>query len=299
MTDTESITAKICAFARAWHSGKTGENKIADDYLAFNLMGQQEYIEMYRFIQSLFPEKKMDTEEKADQIIATYFAPIPLARMHFTERRLEQFAEENGSVQYVICGAGEDTFSLRCRDPRIEIFEIDHPNTQRHKLERMDDLNWTIPENVNFVPIDFETERMQDKLLQAGFQPLQPAFFSILGVSYYLTLPVFIKTLEQIARLSARGSMLVFDYPKRTDSFPERVSRLEQITHSLGETMQGGFDYKDISKALYTLGFQIDTYFNPEQVQQEYFQNRTDGLRAFENVSLLSATYTGGWEVGI
>jgi methyltransferase (TIGR00027 family) len=148
---------------------------------------------------------------------------------------------------------------------------------------------------VHFVPVDFERQRMTDELLKAGFDPQKKSFFSILGVTYYLTLDVFSETLSQIAELSAAGSAVVFDYPMKTGTFPARVHRLEQITASLGEHMRGGYDYAEVSRALYSLGFQIDTYLPPEKVQKQYFDGRADRMRAFENVSLISATYTAGY----
>jgi O-methyltransferase involved in polyketide biosynthesis len=98
-----------------------------------------------------------------------------------------------------------------------------------------------------------------------------------------------------MSELSSLGSEVVFDYPIKTGNFPRRVERLEMITESLGEVMRGGFDYNEVSRALYSLGFQIDTYMPPEKVQSEYFDGRDDGMRAFENVSLISATYTSGY----
>ena len=285
----ESITAKLCAFARAWHSNKTAV-KVFDDYLAFDLMGKEEYDETKQFISDRFPHMGgADTE----QFLNTYISPIVLSRMNFTESRLKEFSESR-NVQYVICGAGADTFSFRNADPDIEIFEIDHPDTQRYKLSRIQELEWNIPKNVHFVPVDFEKEKMTEKLPAAGFDPNKKTFFSILGVSYYLTLNVFTSTLSQIAELSAYGSMLAFDYPQRSGNFPERVGTLESMTESLGEKMQGGFDYSEVSRALYTLGFQINTFLTPPKIQEEYFTGRDDGLRAFENVNLLSAAYTGG-----
>ncbi len=292
----ESITAKLCAFARAWHSNKARQ-KVSDDFLAFGMMGKDEYDSVYRFIQQGFGTyPDMFSSADAEEIIKTYIAPIPLARVHFTESRLNAFVEKQEQVQYVICGAGSDTFSFRSNNPDIEIFEIDHPDTQRSKLDKIKALEWNIPKNVHFLPVDFETEKMTEKLIHAGFDIHKKTFFSILGVSYYLTLPIFTTTLSQIGALSTSGSVLVFDYPQKSGTFPRRVSRLEEITENLGEKMQGGFDYDEISRALYTLGFQIDTYLTPQKVQEQYFQNRDDGLRAFENVCLVSAEYTGGFD---
>ncbi len=291
----ESATAKLCAFARAWHANRD-RDKIFDDSLAFDLMGKEEYDAAFDAVSRGFGRfEKPVSREDAAQIITEYIAPIPLSRIHFAENRLHSFAAKYGSIQYVICGAGSDTFLFRNDNPAIEIFEIDHPDTQRYKRERIRTLEWNIPQNVHFVPVDFEKQRMTEQLLHAGFDPQKPSFFSILGVTYYLTLDVFSGTLSQIAELSAPGSALVFDYPMKTGSFPARVQRLEQITAALGEHMRGGYDYSAVSRALYALGFQIDTYLTPEKVQEAYFAGRSDGMRAFENVSLLSAVYTAGY----
>lgn len=293
--ERESVTAKICAFVRAWHSNKSRE-KIYDDYLAYDLMGKEEYDLIYDMISHGFDgiDEKMSADE-TEQFINEYFASIPLSRIHFSESRLRDFAKENGNIQYVICGAGSDTFTFRNTDPNIKIFEIDHPDTQRYKLEKISSLEWNIPENVRFVPVDFEKDSMVEKLLEAGFDKNTKTFFSILGVTYYLTLDVFSDTLSQIADISALGSELFFDYPMKSGNFPERVHQLEQITSSLGEVMRGGYDYSEVSRALYKLGFQIDTYMPPEKVQEHYFSGRNDNMKAFENVSLISAAYTAGY----
>ena len=295
VNERESVTAKICAFVRAWHSNKARQ-KIYDDYLAYDMLGKEEYDSIYELISSGLDGSQKFSREDTEQIITEYFAPIPLSRIHFSESRLADFARENGKVQYVICGAGSDTFSFRNDNDDIEIFEIDHPDTQRYKLEKIRKLEWNIRSNVHFVPVDFEKERMRDKLLEAGFDPAKKTFFSILGVTYYLTLDVFTDTLGQMAELSALGSGLVFDYPIKTGAFPRRVERLEKMTEALGEVMRGGYDYNEVSRALYSLGFQIDTYMPPEKVQREYFDGRQDDLKAFENVSLISATYTAGYD---
>ncbi len=294
--ERESVTAKLCAFARAWHSNRAQE-KIYDDYLAYDMMGKEEYDQMYDMISRGFTENgDVFSRDDTEQIINEYIAPIPLSRISFSEKRLSDFAKANGRIQYVICGAGSDTFSFRNDDPNIEVFEIDHPDTQRYKLDKIAQLEWNIPQNVHFVPVDFEKERMTEKLIEAGFDVNKKTFFSILGVSYYLTLDVFSETLAQIAELSALGSVVVFDYPIKSGVFPRRVYRLEKITECLGEVMQGGFDYNEVSRALYSLGFQIDTYMPPEKVQVKYFSGRSDNMRAFENVSLISASYTSGYD---
>ena len=106
-----------------------------------------------------------------------------------------------------------------------------------------------------------------------------------------------IRITHRILNISRYGPKItaVFDFPLKEGNFPPRVAELEKITDDLGEPMRGGFTYGEISRALYSLGFQIDTYMPPEKVQKEYFDGRADGMRAFENVSLISATYTAGY----
>lgn len=281
----ESVTAKLCAFGRALHSN-TARDKVFDDYLAFDFMGKEEYDELKCFIGSDLGA------EDAEDFLRKYFLPIVLSRTHFTEKRLEKFSDDR-RVQYVICGAGADTFSFRNENLNIDIFEIDHPDTQRYKLERIRELEWNIPPNVHFVPVDFEKEKMTVKLLECGFEPNISTFFSILGVTYYLTLPIFTETLRQIAELSVNGSALAFDYPQK-GIFSQRITELADITELMGEKMHGGYEYGEMSRALYSLGFQIDEFFTPRKIQEQYFKGRKDNLRAFENVNLLSAVYTGG-----
>lgn len=288
--ERESITAKLCAFARAWHSYYSREI-IFDDYLAFDFMGKEEYEEMLEMIREGMIDSDGLGKENAEKLIADYFLPIPLSRMHFNENGLADFAKDNGSIQYVICGAGADTFSFRNDNDDIEVFEVDHPDTQRYKLERISELEWIRRPNVHYVPVDFSKDRLVDKLLEAGFDPEKKTYFSIMGVSYYLTLEVFAETLRQIAELSQVGSKVVFDYPLSSGDFPDRVKRLEEITESLGEVMCGGFDSNEMRCVLCSLGFKLDVQMDPKQIQETYFEGRSDGLKAFENVSLVSATY--------
>ncbi|MCR5282821.1 MAG: class I SAM-dependent methyltransferase [Lachnospiraceae bacterium] len=288
VTDRESITAKLCAFARAWHSYHS-RDKIYDDYLAFDLLGKEEYESVYRQILDGLIDSQKLMKEQAEQVIGEYLAPIPLSRILFSEERLLRFAGEHKRIQYVILGAGGDTFGFRNDNPDIEIYEVDHPDTQRYKLDRIRELEWVIPANVHHVAVDFERERMHEKLLEAGFDPEVKSFFSILGVTYYLTMEQLSNTLEEISALSIRGNELVFDYPIKGEDFPGRVEQLEKLTASLGEEMCQGFEHYQIHCMLCRCGFQIRTFYWPHQVQAVYFDGKKDRLRAFENVSLIAA----------
>lgn len=300
MIDTkESVTAKICSFARAYHSNFS-KQKIFDDYLAYDIMGKEEYDTISQQLEMFLMNSKYDFSESLQceelwRCVNEYIAPIPLSRISFAEKRLMQYAHENKTCQYVICGAGMDTFAFRNTNPQIQIFELDHPDTQNYKLSRIRQLQWNIPHNVNFVPIDFETGNMKEILFRAGFRPELPTIFSILGVTYYLELNVFEETVRNIADLSANGNLLVFDYPDEVsaDEQHSRILRLAEITALLGEEMRDGYSYSSLNEALEKHRFTIESHMTPENIQNTYFENRSDNIRAFENVHLISAIYKG------
>lgn len=292
----ESATAKLCSFARAFHSNFAKE-KIFDDYLAFDLMGKEEYEEVgqligHDFHAELFDPShtfcKADICEKTDRLIS----PIPLSRAAFAERELQRFAHERGSCQYVICGAGMDTFAFRNTNGNISVFEIDHPDTQRYKLDKIKKLCRNIPENVRFAAVDFMKDDMLSALVKAGFDPSKPSFFALLGVSYYLDLTALRETISKIAAAASFGSMLCLDFPDETTlsgNSSARVSELSKITAFLGEPMKYGYSAEEICSLITENGFIINTHETPKDIQRRFFSKRKDGLSAFENVHFILA----------
>ncbi len=266
----ESVTAKLCSFARAFHSN-IGKNKIFDDYLAYDLMGRDEYEEIGQLIQNDFDEEKSDknfafASDKITKCLNRYITPIPLSRIAFAESELNAFARRHGKCQYVICGAGMDTFAFRNDNPKIKVFELDHPDTGRYKRRRIKELEWNIPDNLTFVPIDFSK-----------------------WVSCFLS--VFEETIRKISSLCSAESKVVFDYPDETTlhgKSTERVHTLAHITEKLGEKMLHGYSYKEVFTVLERHGFEIEEHETPQMIQLRYFKNRSD-MAAFENINFILA----------
>ena len=152
----ESATSKICAFARAQHS-RFSNNKVFDDYLALALLGEEEYEYLKNLIIDRLNSEAANENElpEWELLLEEFISPIPLSRIAYTENKLIEFANQNSNCQYVICGAGLDSYAFRNTNPNIEIFELDHPSTQKHKIQRLKELNWSIPSNVHFAPINF------------------------------------------------------------------------------------------------------------------------------------------------
>ena len=128
--------------------------------------------------------------------------------------RIELALGVRGAVcQYVILGAGLDTFAYRNPYPQgtLHVFEVDQPATQTWKRARLDEMGMTPPGDLTFAPVDFETRTLADGLRGAGYDPGKGTFFSWLGVTEYLTTEAVMTTLRFIASAS-KGSGIVFDY---------------------------------------------------------------------------------------
>ncbi len=291
----ESITAKICAFSRAQHSDIEG-GIIFNDYLAYDILGPEEYESIGQMIEGRFspeahhPGNSFD-HSRVEEELRTYISPITLPRAEFAEKSLQDFMEQHEQCQYVICGAGMDTYSFRNQNPNLQIYELDHPNTQTYKLAQLNKLRWEIPENVHYVPIDFSKDNMTRKLRRAGFDPRIPTFITIMGVTYYLTLEVFAETLRKFSKIAAPGSEIVFDYPD-DHSFgllqnSERYLRLRQITTGLGEIMKQGFTPEEMEEVLLRYGFSVKEHLQPAQIQQLMVSGEGHTHVAYENIHLL------------
>lgn len=205
-----------------------------------------------------------------------------VARSRYAEDVLEQ-AIAAGVRQYVIVGAGFDSFALRRRDAesKLRVFELDHPDTQQAKRERL--LRIGLPGNLEFVAADFERETVADVLVRSGFERERPAFFSWLGTTPYLSNSATRQTLASIAHFAATGSGVVFDYlvPDELLLAPDKltVEKLRRFTARHGEPLVGAFHPEELAPMLASVGLELVENLTAAQQEQRYFANRRDGLR--------------------
>lgn len=212
------------------------------------------------------------------------FRPIHtenILRIRYAEDRLQE-AVAAGAAQYVILGAGLDTFSLRQGElaERLRIYEVDHPASQAMKRQRLIAINGSVPANLVLVPVDFETDRLDEQLTGAGFDTGTPAFFSWLGTTYYLTREAIRDTLERITAVAATGSRIVLDYKYPRRLVPEQwllfADKLDQFVAKRGEPMLSTFAPEELTAELERDGFtELDTV-TPEEQARRYLQGRTD-----------------------
>ena len=213
-----------------------------------------------------------------------------LLRSRFAEDRLAA-AVGRGVRQYVLLGAGWDTFALRQPGwaQRITIVEIDRPATQEVKRARLAELGITVPRNVVFAPVDFEETTLREALPAAGVDMTAPAFFSWLGVTMYLTEDAIDEVLDTIVLLP-RGTevVLTFATPPDPREEPARIA-FAQRAAEVGEPWITFFTPEALEGRLRSIGFTAVTFLTPELANERYFRGRHDGLEAPRRVSIVSA----------
>ncbi|MBI3349648.1 MAG: class I SAM-dependent methyltransferase [Burkholderiales bacterium] len=216
-----------------------------------------------------------------------------VARSRFVEDGLSRCVAA-GVRQYVVLGAGLDTFAYRnpYHDEELQVFEVDHPGTQRWKQQLLAEAGIDVPPGLTFVAVDFERDDLTHVLQRSGFRADQPACVSWMGVTMYLTVDAVLRTLRAAAGL-ADGSCLCFDYRVPTamlDPVERAISDVfEQRVAALGEPWLSSFDPAQLQSQLIALGFRSAESATPEELNERYFARRKDGLRTGGSVRILCA----------
>ncbi|HUL46225.1 MAG TPA: SAM-dependent methyltransferase [Steroidobacteraceae bacterium] len=206
-----------------------------------------------------------------------------VARSRAAEEALAE-GMRRGVRQYVVLGAGLDTFAYRNPYPAsgLRVFEVDHPATQAWKRRQLAAASLVPPAALSFVPLDFESDRLSEQLAGAGFRACEPAFFSWLGVTMYLTRAAILGTLGYIAGLPA-GSGVVFDYavPPATLGPVRRVvvRAMMRRVAGAGEPWKSFFDPRGLAGELRSLGFRQLEDLGPDEINARFFRERADALR--------------------
>jgi methyltransferase (TIGR00027 family) len=261
-----SSTAQGAAVWRALHQ-VIDYPRILDDPLAVPIIGS---------------EGARGLQAAADRQAHGLRAFIAL-RSRYAEDRLAA-AVARGVRQYVVLGAGLDTFAYR--NPHaargLKVFEVDHPATQRWKRARLAEVGIALPPSLIFAPVDFETQNLSGELRRAGLDFGQPAFFSLLGVVIYLTEAAAMQSLGIVSRC-APGTEIVFEFslPASRLSGTARASRERSMAQvaAIGEPWLTFFEPEPLAGQLRSLGFTGVDLLDPEEANRTYFAGRIDGLR--------------------
>lgn len=223
------------------------------------------------------------------------FRASMVARARFVE---DVVVEESGRGvdQYVILGAGLDTFAQRRPEiaDRLRIFEVDQPAPQAFKRRRLTELGFGVPDRLRLVPVDFEADgAWWEQLPAAGFDADRPAVVASTGVSMYLTREANAATLHRIASL-APGSTLVMSFLLPidllgTEEAPGLRASKDGASAS-GTPFISFFAPEEMLALAREAGFGDVRHVSAETLNERYFADRTDGLRTTRGEELLVAT---------
>lgn len=206
-----------------------------------------------------------------------------IARTTYFDNIVQQALHEN-IPQIVFLGAGYDTRSFRFKDliKDTRIFELDIHTTQKQKIKLLRQNNISIPRQLTFVPINFNTETLEDVLLKAGYKKDQKNLFIWEGVTYYLSPQVIDDTLDFIKSNSSTGSTVCFDYnvlwPEMMDAYGVRKSMETMRTYNPGEPGRFGIERGKIESFLSDRGYKIIDHLTAEEIERKFLTLRDGSL---------------------
>ncbi|WP_399884289.1 class I SAM-dependent methyltransferase [Streptomyces sp. BBFR51] len=230
-----------------------------------------------------------------DPATTSWFRAAIVARARFVEDLVVEQAAR-GAAQYVVLGAGLDTFAQRRPDiaARLRIFEVDRPGPQAFKRRRLNELGFGVPDRLSLVPVDFEAgESWWDRLAAAGFDAGRPTVVASTGVAMYLTKEANAATLRGIASL-APGSTLAMTFqlpPERLE--PERQAQLRAARKGAGAAgtpFLSFFTPPEMLTMARDAGFKDARHVTAAMLDERYFAHRTDGLGTSSGEEMLVAT---------
>jgi methyltransferase (TIGR00027 family) len=259
-----SKTALGVAIRRAAHQ-LIDKPPVLDDPIALRLVGEG------------YPRLM----ERAMHPVGRDFRGFMAARSRYAEDRLADSVAD-GVSQYVVLGAGLDTFAYRNPFSALKVFEVDFPATQIWKRSMLQHAAIGLPENLVFVALDFEHQTLSEGLAEAGFDFNQRGFFSWLGVVPYLTLDAFRATLSVVAQMPS-GSVVTFDYAVAPETLSPtgRVAfdRLSERVAAAGEPFRLFFTPAEMEAEIRKAGFEQMEQVDSSRLNDLYFSNRADGLK--------------------
>ena len=264
-----STTADIMCLARAASYKDKRECYSGPDYIAYELVPRFfKLIIRSRWLFKIF-SRRIFSEGTYEYVIARtkYFDAAFTAAL------------EKGFDQIVIFGAGFDSRALRFSDLNkgTIIFELDAPITQQEKLKAYQSKRLLIPKNLKFVPIDFNKEKMEDKISQASFVAGKRTLFLLEGVTMYLSKDAVESTLQFVSDVSGSDSMVVFDHiyagVLRGENKYYGEKGMYKRTAKVGEEWTFALEENEAEPFLNKFGFAVKDCCNAHELEERYFRN--------------------------
>ena len=287
-----SKSALITAFCRGYHA-RNDNPKIFNDFLSYDLFTEDERITLINTIlqigKTIDPITAATFKDNESALMWSMqqgsIVALTTSRLAYAENNLLETIK-HGAKQYVILGAGMDTFAFRHLElqENLQVYELDHPATQTYKSNRINDLGWKTPSNLNYVPVDFTKDNLESAFSNSSFDSKKLTFFSLLGVSYYLTSEGLFDILRTITNISPKGSSIIFDYFE-TGLFAPNKNNQDVIKGSqkAGEPLKSGFNPSMLAEDIRSLGLRLHEDIGPTEIENRYFSGRLDNYHAAKN----------------
>jgi methyltransferase (TIGR00027 family) len=278
-----SATALICAMVRAAYLLWEQPPKIFEDTLALQLSGCASEAALKAQMDQIVAEVAQTTNPDFALTFLRSITTAVVTRSRYLEDEVDQ-AVRQGVSQYVILGAGLDSFAYRRAELAkvLHIFEVDHPATQTWKRTRLGAAGIELPANLSLVPVDFERASLIDNLRMSGYRTDAPGFFSWLGVTMYLSTDAIFGTLRAVTAL-APGTAIIFEYNVPKDLVDGETQKILAVAmaaaQARGEPQGTSFEPAKLAEQVRKIGFAEISDFGPDEAAARYFNDRTDGLR--------------------
>lgn len=266
-----SRTAEGAAFLRALHRH----------------VDAQPWIYVDEVIESLLPTPAQRFLRRFDALAGTWISVFRRRRSGLDTMRAQivvrsRYAEDAladlAPRQYLVLAAGLDTFALRRAGEPIHVFEVDHPATQAWKRAKLS----AVPDNLTFVPVDFERTTLAQALMATSFEAESSTFVSWIGTTYYLTREAIAQTLRGVRERTGPGTRLVLDYwseaPIGSGRDVALLAGTRFATALQSEPIRSLFTPAAIERLVGEAGWRVREHLTPAMQNARYLANRRDGL---------------------
>ena len=284
-----SYTAEVMAIRRAVESMRPKSERVCYDPLAVNFIRTQ-----FRIIARSRLLTRMAVWYADERRFPGGFGYV-VARDRYIDDYLNTCIA-NGIEQLVILGAGYDTRAYRFNElkGKVTVFEVDHPATQRVKIEKIRKLFDSLPDHVVYVSIDFEKERLDKRLFESGYDRNLKTLFIWEGVTYYIPPEAVDETLGFVANNSGQGSSIVFDYLVEADEYEKSeqllMERLQKQHKRIGELLTFRIPKGTIKEFLSSRGFCQIEDASIDYLRKAYFNGRNQRRKVFAPMAIVHAT---------
>ncbi|MCP4465858.1 MAG: SAM-dependent methyltransferase [Halieaceae bacterium] len=267
-------TAEGAALARALHARDSDAPVLFDDW-AIHLLAVEDR-------EKVLQGEPTDTMAAMGDFDTSPIFAVNVGCLRYAEDEIDKCLG-SGSAQYLILGAGLDTFALRRNDllGKVAVYEVDHPDVQALKIERIRAAGRVPATMPVFVAVDFETTGLDDALGEVGFDKTAISVATWLNTTHYLSVEAIDTTLSDLATVLAPGSRLILNYAPDvalSEDQIEFVTRLLSITDAAGEPLVSRFTPQAFEQLLQSRGFAVIEHADEAELTRRYFKGRDDGL---------------------